>query len=569
MGSFLAVWRIFARRGLSNWRMLAVLAVGIVVASTLLASAPIYARTMADLGLTFVIHDELKDHPSTRIEMRDQPLDTQDSRVTRDAIEKRIDERVGWFESARERYLRAPWMPLAKANQALGPGSPFGQLQSLTGYETHVKVIDGRLPAARGSGQPIEVAMGTGAFRRSGLKVGEQFTLSDDFDNCERTLPPPDVVPPPFPCKAQVIVRVGTPVVLVGVIEPSDVNDQFWVNTAGSYFDATNPFADGGPVLPLFTTETALLRDFGAAHPSYPVLLAYHVFADPTRLTRTNFERARDDIHALYKDVEPLGGVAYSPLTTTLDSFGKTAKYEQVPLTILLLEIAGVALFYVVLMSAVLVERQATEIALLRSRGATTTQLVALSLTEGLVVGIPVLVAAPFLAAAATALLGVTPVFEDVSGGDLLPVTIPLLSFGMAAIGVALSLLALAGPAFLVARRSAVTQRRAEGRPGISLIQRYYLDVAMVGLAGLLLWELRERGSVFTPSAAGGVSSDPLLLASPALIILAAAAILLRLYPLVLRLAARSVAPAAGATLAVASGRWSGAPASTPVSPCC
>jgi hypothetical protein len=53
MGSLIAIWRIVVRRALSNWKMLGVLGVGVLVAATLLASAPVYARTMSDLGLTY------------------------------------------------------------------------------------------------------------------------------------------------------------------------------------------------------------------------------------------------------------------------------------------------------------------------------------------------------------------------------------------------------------------------------------------------------------------------------------------------------------------------------------
>jgi len=554
MCSLILVWRLFARRGLSNWRMLSVLALGVVVAATLLASAPIYARTMADMGLTFQIRQDLQDQPNTRIEFPNVPIQTQDGVALRDAIEKRIDQRIGWFAAAKERYVRAPWMVTAKQGKAPVQTNAFGQLQSLTGYASHVTVLAGRLPQATGTGQPIEVALGSAAFKQSGLAVGDAFTFYEDFDTCERALPPPDASPPPFPCKPQATVSFSYPAVVVGVIDPVDVADHFWVQGVGGYFDPTRPLDGAGPVLPMFTDESSLLNGFGSIHPGYRVTLAYNVFADPQKLSRTNYQRARSDIHALYDEFSPIGGVAFSPLTTTLDNFGTSENYQQVPLTILLLEIAAVALFYVVLMSAVVVERQAMEIALLRSRGATIGQVVSLYVLEGLVVGVPVMLVAPFLAAATTALLGLTPIFTNVAEHRLLPVTVLPESFGLAGVGVGLSLLALIAPAFIVSRRSAVSQRRAEGRPGVSLIQRYYLDFALVLIAGLLLWELNQRGSVFKPSAAGGVSSDPLLLASPALIILAAAAMLLRLYPMVLRLAAKTFAAAAGVTVAI--GLW-------------
>ncbi|GIW13961.1 MAG: hypothetical protein KatS3mg062_1400 [Tepidiforma sp.] len=197
--------------------------------------------------------------------------------------------------------------------------------------------------------------------------------------------------------------------------------------------------------------------------------------------------------------------------------------------------------FYVVLVSIVIVERLGDEIALLRSRGATVAQVAIITLGEGLLLALPAVLLAPLLAAAGTALLGLTPTFEHVNGGRLLPVAVPPVAFLYAAAGAAVSLVALLVPSLLAARTSAVARRREQARPGKPLFQRYYLDLALAAVAGLLLWELSERGTVFTPSATGGVTSDPLLLLSPAILAAAAAALLLRLYPLLTRIITAAV----------------------------
>ena len=220
----------------------------------------------------------------------------------------------------------------------------------------------------------------------------------------------------------------------------------------------------------------------------------------------------------------------------------------------LLVQIAAIALFYVALISVAVVERQGEQIALLRGRGSSTAQIVALYALEGLALGLPAILVAPFIAGGVTALLGFTPVFSDISGGELLPVSFEPLAFPLAALGALLSIVALTAPAFVVARRGPQGQRRALARPTAGFLQRYYLDVVLVGFALLALWELNQRDSVYTPSATGGVSSDPLLLASPALIIAAAAAVLARLYPIVLRIIVRVAGRVAG--VAVAMGLW-------------
>lgn len=553
VGSLVPVWQLVLRRSLANWRMLTTLALGIVVAATLLASAPIYARAMADLGLTFAIRDELQVAPATRTEFRDIPLQTTDGVNFRSAIEQRIDERIGWFREEQTRHLRAGRFTLQQPGAEPDARAPLIQPQSLPGYESRVRVLDGRLPRPTAAGEPIELAISPRSAQVSGLKPGASVLLAEDFDTCERELPREDRPPPP-PCTPRAGLSFSLPAVITGVVEPLDGDDGFWLNGAGDYFEPERLIPDAGPILPAFTDEATLLDNLGVVLPGYRAATAWHTFADPERLTRTNFERARADLRALYRELEPLGGFALSPLGTTLDDFGRSARYQQTPLTVLLLEIAAIALFYVGLISAIVVERQADEITLLRSRGASTLQIAGIYLLEGLSLGMIAVLVAPFLAATGTALLGLTPTFERVTDGALLPVTVTPLSFLLAAAGAVLSLAALVLPAFVVARRGAMTHRRGQSRPGASLIQRYYLDLVFIALAGLLLWELRERGSVFQPSATGGVASDPILLASPALIIVAAALLILRFYPIVLGAVSRLLSAAAGVTIVV--GLW-------------
>jgi hypothetical protein len=546
-------WRLFARRGVSTWQLLAVLALGVLMAATLLASAPVYAGTMADLGLGFTIRDRLNDSPPTTTEFAYVPLQSAEGNALKDAVERRLDERLAWFLQSQSLYLRSSRFVVTKEGVATTALSPLGQLHALEGYEPHVKVVSGRLPEHSAAGAPIQVAFSQRAADSAGLKVGQAFTFAEDFDTCERYIPPPEAPPPPV-CVATATVRFTFPAVVSAIVEPLDTNDPFWVLGASGYFDPVRVVPGAGIVVPMLTEPDTLRESFGGQHPTYPAYTSWRSFVDPEELSRTNYERAHDDIRALYDEFSPLGGGAFSALTDVLNAYGRSAHYQQAPLTILLLEVSAVALFYVVLVATFIVDRQADEIALLRSRGATIRQIGALYFMEGLLFGVPAILAAPFIAAGATAALGWTPVFEDVSHGELLPARIPAAAFGMAAIGVGLSLVAFVVPALLVARRSAVARRRDQARPGRSLMQRYYLDFVLSGVAILLLWELRERGSVFEPSPTGGVSSDPLLLASPAILVAAAAALLLRFYPIALRIISAVFARNAGPTLTV--GFW-------------
>lgn len=550
-----AIWSVVAQRVAGNWKMLAVLALGVTVSATLLAAAPIYSRAMSDLGLTFSIREELGGRVASHVEFNSVALGTAEGRALDQAISSRIDERVGWFAERQTRTVRLGRFSIAAEGAEPRLRAQLGQPLSANGYRDKVSVLEGRLPGEPVPGGPLEVVASESVAALAGFKVGQTFRLIENFDTCERIQPTEEVPPPPPPCDARAILGFEFRATLVGIVAPRDPLDPFWIGGAEAYFQPrSRVLYDAGPVLPLLTDEAALIGGFGSLFPGYRATFAWDVYANAETLTRTNFRRAQDDQRKLQSEVEPLGGFAFSPLTDTLKDFGRSSDYQQKPLTILLLEIAAIAVFYVSLVSGVVVERQAREIALFQGRGASVVQVVLVYLLEGLLVGIPALVVAPFMAASATALLGLTPLFHDVSGGDLLPVTVPPLSFALAGLGVVLALVALLTPAWLVARRGALAQRRSESRPGRGVVTRYYLDLVLAMFAGLLLWELNERGSVFTPSESGGVTSDPVLLASPALIIAAAAAVTLRFYPLVLRLATRVLAAVSGVTVAV--GLW-------------
>ena len=150
MRGLAVLWGLLLRHGAASWRMLAVLALGVLVASTLLASAPIYARAMADLGLKFTVRDELRDEPSIRVGIEAQQLATPDSLSARAAVEKRIDERLGWFALGRSMVVESARLTVGTTGAESGTTSGLAS----AGLRIGTKISrSGRLdsPSARGS----------------------------------------------------------------------------------------------------------------------------------------------------------------------------------------------------------------------------------------------------------------------------------------------------------------------------------------------------------------------------------------------------------------------------------
>jgi hypothetical protein len=210
--------------------------------------------------------------------------------------------------------------------------------------------------------------------------------------------------------------------------------------------------------------------------------------------------------------------------------------------------LAGLAL---VLTAGLLVESRRTETDLLRSRGATSDQILRMSLAEGALLTLPTAIVAPWLAVAVLALLDRFGPLASI-GLELDP-SPTVGSFVLAILAALGCMAALAAPAYRSSRsfsESYVKRGRQESR---SELQRVGVDLALIAVAGLGFWQLSVHGETITSSVRGRFGIDPLLVAAPAVGVVAGAVLALRLIPLLARLsdrvagATRSTVPALSA----------------------
>ena len=149
---------------------------------------------------------------------------------------------------------------------------------------------------------------------------------------------------------------------------------------------------------------------------------------------------------------------------------------------------------------------------------------------------VPAVLAAPWLASLLVAAVGLNPALEGVGLTAPLPTAA---TFGVAAIAGLLALLALMLPT-LSTGLSIAGVRAAVGRQvGRTLPQRLGLDLALVLLAAVALFQLRLYGAPITRNARGALGVDPLLVAAPAIGLLAGAVIAVRIVPRIAEIAER------------------------------
>ena len=217
---------------------------------------------------------------------------------------------------------------------------------------------------------------------------------------------------------------------------------------------------------------------------------------------------------------------------TRADLVGRSALLTPV----LLIVVLGV--YALLLIAMLLTEHRRAETALIRARGAARAQIAGLAAREATLLVLPAILLGPPVASAVLTWAGRLPVFADASI-RLAPDLSPWL-WAIAVVAALICLVAMVGPSV---RRSGtyVEELASRSRPSrLAFAQRASVDVALVALAALAWFQLRQYASPLS-GGGSGLGIDPLLVVAPTAGVLAGAVVSLRLLPFITRLAERYV----------------------------
>ncbi|MFN8638822.1 MAG: ABC transporter permease [Dehalococcoidia bacterium] len=507
---------IAVRRMLGNWRLLASVVVGTVVAATIIASTAIYADAIRDLGLRYALAHHDRAALDVVAAQNTVVVDRPTYQGTRNRVDRAVAGVLGDAAGAHVRQITSATLfptprdvPLSTADNR-----PRAYFRVRSDYEDHVRVVEGAFPAPlpHAEWKLVPVAVGLETAQRNGIHVGDVFDLYPFWDAAAKPVP----------------------VEVAGLIAAVDPTEPYW----GGDLEAIDHAKGNWETFDFYIPEATL---FGAISERLPgiqgdLLDRYTVDIDRLDARQADVLAAALEESTHQIEVSEPRLRVRTDLIEVLRTFDTKLFFTRIPLLIFLLQVVGIVAYYLVMVSGMLVERQASEIALQRSRGATTGQLLAQYAIEGFILAGLATVVGPPLAAAVIAALGPIPAFAALSGGGLLRVGISSLSYALAAGGAAVAFAALMIPAWRVTSSTMVEFKRAAARPRVlPFFLRYYLDVALVAFSGIVFWRLSQQEGLFATSIAGDVQSDPLLLLTPAVFLLTVAVLFLRLFPLALR----------------------------------
>lgn len=200
--------------------------------------------------------------------------------------------------------------------------------------------------------------------------------------------------------------------------------------------------------------------------------------------------------------------------------------------------ILGLIVVFIGLVTGLFVGQQRSEMAVLRSRGASQTQVAWISLLQGILLSAVALTGGALLGIWIAHAIGRAHSFLNFSGTDGLRIGMTSSVLGYGVLGLALILLVLIMiPTLSAAANTVISYKRERARlQQQPWWQRYFLDLMLLLPAGYGFWTLNRQSQQAASGAAHipNPLQNPLLLLVPAVGIFAASLLALRFIPLVM-----------------------------------
>lgn len=566
----LATWRL--RR---MWGMLFITGLGMIAAVMLVCAVPLYSQVALTTGLRGVLTAN-RDSATLAASANVSSVSTESIATIGTNLDQSLQD-VGlqnYIDGSPQFALQTQGLSITKPTQ-----ENSSDTLAIRGYDMkeaakHTRIVQGRLPGIQSAA--LEVALTPNTALSFHATIGSTIIVQLHIQSTQ----------------AQTIQQKVYPLALyvVGLYNADVTNDIFWHgNEVDIFADAGRPPTLSGTALVSNDTFLSLLTKLGGTSLYSPDLtgLTWYYQLNTSHLAISQLDDLitrlgtwQDNINSLYGESQyaatdfpfiqniTLQGDVLSnfPVQGTLERYRARIGVLQIPNGLVLFQIMALVLFFVGMMAELLVERQTETIALLRSRGANRLQIFGSFMTQSIGLGIVALFVGPLLAIPVVTLTAQRTLSPQEQGALDIITRNPIgILYGLCTYALAAVLIAIATMGFSMYRTVSMDvlaiRREAARTTTRPLWQRLYLDIVAIVIAitgyfvsqyltGLQELDLRANTLIVSPLA----------LITPLFLVIAGILLVLRLFPILLRLGSSFAIRGRGASAMLAFGQMSRAP---------
>lgn len=370
-----------------TWRLLLVAGAGVMAAVILVCTVPLYSQVAMSAGLRDALNTP--GNASITIHSIANLISQSATQKVAGQIHEEMQQNLGQFLAGSQFSVQSPGLQVGHANQIMLIG------WSMSEASGHVKLLAGRLPSD--SGSTLEIAITSEAAQNLNLTVGSTINT-------------------PMPFLNDMDTQVLYPLTLhvVGIFAQNAPGENFWHGTSFS----AQSLGTQGELYPSLVSNTSYLAALDAASVQVshgnlqngtsfetPSDLYWYYNLDLAHLDSNHLDDLNTGIGNLLVSItnQPVAEPFVEKTTSTgpsdlISSYADQTMVARIPLLSLAYLIAGLMLFFVSLMTDLLVDRQSEAIAVLRSRGASREQVFSSLITQSIGLGIVAFIVGPLLA---------------------------------------------------------------------------------------------------------------------------------------------------------------------------
>lgn len=314
---------------------------------------------------------------------------------------------------------------------------------------------------------------------------------------------------------------------IVGVFELSDQNDTYWSEGLSEY-DNT-----------VFCDFNTLIDDVIMTGVVNVNQVDCRIIIDYQHLDMNVIEHVRNQFKSQAEKYADDNATFNVPAQAVLEDYAAKAASLKYILLMLDIPVILMLIFYLFMVSQLNIESERNEIAMLKSRGASSWQILRIYAYETLILGAISALIGPFVGLGLCNILGVSNGFLEFVNRPALHAKLSLTAFGYALAAVGVFFVTTLLPIIPASRVSIVMHKQSKAHAQKKPFwQRSFLDVFCVVLPLVWLWwynrlndNLVAQGIVDTSS-----TMNPLMFAASTVFILGAALLCVRVYPYFIRL---------------------------------
>ena len=500
---------VFRKMLNKKWMILSLL-IGNIFLISIAMSGPMYIDAVTQNLLTRTLTDsyrETGEYPALYTMEASMPKGSKDSAGYTEYMQAQADmealpESVGtaalyeteftWTED----YSGKPL-----SDRADGSNSVNLYLSMMTGLEDHMELMEGEtLSAAPDEEGVYNALVSRTAFVRKRLLLGEVLEY--------QYVTAPDGNP----------LRIR----IAGVFDSTD--DAWWTQHESYY--ASNVFIAGelfDQLLMSGDTTPVAISTLWTTHIDYEAMRS-----ESAQQAVDTIDALNDRYNLIYiKNFKTSCETMLNDYITEAAQAAATLKVLQVPIFALLIA-------FIFMVSRQILEIEQSEIAVLKSRGASGRQVLSVYLTQGLL-----LAAAGFAISIPTSgflcsAIGSASAFLEFSNPAALTISYDLEAFIYALAAAALGVVTMVGPAISFSRLTIVDAKRSKHAGDVKPFwQKFFLDFLVLAVAVYSLYSFGNQKEMLAQSVANGAALDPLLYISSSLFAVGASLVAVRFIPVI------------------------------------